>query len=201
MSDNNAPTESTRAQRREMPEPFESNNPVPWYVIVLVAGLFIWAVGYIWLNYRDEPSSMGDHRVAADFAVAKAGAGGVVNGAQLYTSHCLACHQATGQGLPGVFPPLAGSEWVDGKASTMIQIVLHGINGSLTVKGATYKGQMPTFKDQLNDAEIAAVISHVRTSFGNSAGKVTVDEVKAERAKTKDHTAPWNGNPELDKLK
>jgi mono/diheme cytochrome c family protein len=184
-----------------MPEPYESNHPVPWYVIVLVAGLFVWAIGYIWLNYSDAPSSLGDHRVAADFAVAKADKGGVIDGGQVYTSHCLACHQATGQGLPGVFPPLAGSEWVNGKASTMIQIVLHGINGSLTVKGATYKGQMPTFKDQLSDAEIAAVISHVRTSFGNSAGKVTADDVKAERAKTKDHTAPWNGNADLDKLK
>ena len=194
-------TESTRAQRREMPEPYESNYPVPWYVIALVAGLLIWAVGYIWLNYSDAPTSFGDHRVAADFVVAKAEKGGAVDGGQVYTSHCMACHQATGQGLPGVFPPLAGSEWVDGKASTMIQIVLHGIEGSLTVKGATYKGQMPTFKDQLDDAQIAAVISHVRTSFGNSAGAVTADEVKAERAKTKDHAAPWNGDPELDKLK
>jgi anthranilate phosphoribosyltransferase len=54
---------------------------------------------------------------------------------------------------------------------------------------------------QLDDAQIAAVISHVRTSFGNSAGAVTADEVKAERAKTKDHAAPWNGDLELDKLK
>ncbi|TAM90065.1 MAG: cytochrome c [Candidimonas sp.] len=198
MSDN---SEQTRAQRREMPEPYESNFPAPWYVIVFVAGLFIWAVGYIGMAYRDAPSSLGDHRVAADFVVAKAAPGAAIDGGQIYTSHCLACHQATGQGLPGVFPPLAGSEWVDGKASTTIQIVLHGVEGALTVKGTTYRGQMPTFKDQLDDGQIAAVVSHIRASFGNSAGAVTADEVKAERERTKDHTAPWNGDAELNPFK
>lgn len=192
----------TRAQQREMPEPYESNRPIPWAVILVVAAVFVWAIGYIWFTYRDAPSAFGDHRIAADFAVAAPGKlGGAIDGGQVYTSHCIACHQATGQGLPGVFPPLAGSEWVNGKASTAIQIVLHGIHGSLTVKGSVYKGQMPTFKDQLGDAEIAAVLSHVRASFGNSAGRITAGQVKAERAKTKNQDKPWNGDADLDKLK
>jgi mono/diheme cytochrome c family protein len=190
-----------RAQRREMPEPTEGARPIPWIVILIVAGLFVWSIGYIWLTYSDAPAAFGDHRVNADFAVAAPAAGGAIDGGQIYTSHCLACHQATGGGLPGVFPPLAGSEWVNGKASTAIQIVLHGITGSLTVKGAVYKGHMPTFGTQLGDAEIAAVLSHVRTSFGNSAGKVTADEVKQERAKTKGRDKPWNGDADLNKLK
>lgn len=188
-------------QRREMPEPTEGARPIPWIVILIVAGLFVWSIGYISLTYSDAPSAFGDHRINADFAVAAPAAGGAINGGQIYTSHCLACHQATGGGLPGVFPPLAGSEWVNGKASTAIQIVLHGVTGDLTVKGSVYKGHMPTFASQLGDAEIAAVLSHVRTSFGNTAGKVTADEVKQERAKTKGRDKPWNGDADLNKLK
>ena len=199
MSDNSE--QQIRAQRREMPEPYEGSTPIPWAVIVIVAGVFLWAIGYIWLTYRDVPTNLGDNRINADFAVAAPAAGGAIDGAQIYTSHCLACHQATGQGLSGVFPPLAGSEWVNGKASTAIQIVLHGITGSLTVKGAVYQGQMPTFGTQLGDAEIAAVLSHVRTSFGNSAGKITEAEVKQERAKTKERDKPWNGDADLNALK
>src|SRR3546814_2284433 len=71
--------------------------------------------------------------------------------------------------LPGVFPPLANSEWVNGKASLTVQIVLHGVTGDLTVNGTHYNGHMPTFKDKLDDAQIAAVVSHIRGSFGNAA--------------------------------
>lgn len=187
------------AQRREMPEPYEGNRPVPWVVILIVSGLFIWAISYLAINYQNVPAQYGDHRVAADFHVAAAG--GKVDGGQLYTAHCVACHQATGKGLPGVFPPLTESEWVTGKPEVMVQIVLHGITGELTVEGTKYNGTMPTFKDKLSDAEIAAVVSHVRTSFGNSADEVDADLVKAEREKTASHDAPWNGDAELDAMK
>jgi mono/diheme cytochrome c family protein len=198
MSDSSKKIE---AQQREMPEPYEGNRPVPWLVITIVGALFIWAIGYMAITHRNNPPATGDRRTAADFKVAAAAAGGAVDGAQIYTAHCLACHQATGLGLPGVFPPLAGSEWVNGKGSTMVQIVLHGISGGLTVKGQHYSGQMPAFKDKLNDAELAAVISHVRTSFGNSAGKIDAALVAKERAATKAHAQPWNGDAELQALK
>lgn len=194
-------SKKTDAQRREMPEPYEGNRPVPWVVILIVSGLFIWAISYLALNYQDVPAQYGDNRIAADFHVASAGAGGKVDGGQLYTAHCVACHQATGKGLPGVFPPLAVSEWVTGKPEVTVQIVLHGITGELTVEGTKYNGAMPTFKDKLSDTEIAAVVSHIRTSFGNTADEVDADMVKAEREKTADHEAPWNGDAELDAMK
>ncbi|HUG58887.1 MAG TPA: cytochrome c [Candidimonas sp.] len=198
MSDRSKKTE---AQRREMPEPYEGNRPIPWLVIIIVAGLFASAIAYIWINYQTNPASYGDHRSVVDFKVAAPSEGGMVDGAQIYTAQCLACHQATGQGLAGVFPPLAGSEWVVGKESLAIQIVLHGVTGDLTVNGVHYNGHMPTFKDKLGDAEIAAVISHIRTSFGNSASKVDAAKVKAEREATAAHAEPWNGDAELQAMK
>jgi mono/diheme cytochrome c family protein len=189
------------AQQREMPEPYEGNRPIPWLVITIVGALFLFAIAYIWATYQNNPPSYGDRRTAADFKVAASGVGAAVDGAQLYTAHCLACHQAAGQGLPGVFPPLAGSEWVVGKESLAIQIVLHGISGDLTVKGTHYNGLMPTFKDKLGDAEIAAVVSHIRTSFGNSASKVVAATVKTEHESTAAHAQPWNGDAELQAMK
>ena len=190
-----------QAQRREMPEPHEGNRPIPWLVIVIVGALFIFAVGYMWTTYQNNPASYGDRRTAADFAVATVDAGGAVDGAQIYTSQCLACHQATGLGLPGVFPPLAGSEWVTGKASVAVQIVLHGVSGDLTVKGSHYNGMMPTFKDKLSDAEIAAVVSHIRGNFGNSVDGVDAATVKAQRAATATRPGPWNGDADLRAVK
>ncbi|MFC4202832.1 c-type cytochrome [Candidimonas humi] len=190
----------TDAQEREMPEPSEGRRPIPWAVIAVVAVVFLAAVRYLWVTPQSSDPSLGDHRVAADFVVAKA-AGGKVDGAQIYASQCVACHQATGTGLPGVFPPLAGSEWVDGKAEVMARIVLHGVTGTLTVKGAKYNGQMPTFKDKLSDQEIAAVLTHVRTSFGNHATPVDAALVKKERDETKAHDKPWNGDAELDAMR
>ena len=194
-------TKKIQAQQREMPEPYEGNRPIPWLVIIIVAALFVFAVAYMWATYQNSPASYGDRRSVADFAVAESSVAGVVDGAQLYASQCLACHQATGLGLPGVFPPLAGSDWVTGKAALAVQIALHGISGDLTVKGEHYNGMMPAFKDKLNDSEVAAVLSHIRTSFGNAAGEVDVATVKAQRAATAARTQPWNGDAELQVMK
>lgn len=190
-----------QAQQREQPEPYEGNRPVPWLVILIVSALFIWAIGYIWTTHQTNPPAYGDRRTAQDFNVAVASTGGTVDGAQIYAAQCVACHQATGQGLPGVFPPLAGSEWVNGKAALTIQIVLHGVTGPLTVKGAQYNGMMPMFKDKLDDAQLAAVVSHIRGNFGNTAEPVDAATVAAERKATADHAEPWNGDADLAGLK
>jgi mono/diheme cytochrome c family protein len=145
---------------------------------------------------------LGDQRTLATLEGKAGGSdGGAADGAQLYSAHCVACHQATGLGLAGVFPPLAGSEWVLGLEQVAANILLHGVSGKLTVKDTVYNGQMPPFKDKLNDAEIAAVLNYVRSSFGNSAGKIAADLVKAERAAGKDRKDAWNGDDDLNKLK
>jgi len=113
------------------------------------------------------------------------------SGASVFSSRCAACHQANGRGVPGVFPPLAGSEFVNGDSARLVRLVLHGLTGPVSVEGATFNGAMPAWKDQLRDAEIAAVLTYVRSSFGNASSGVSAGLVSAERAATASRTTPW----------
>jgi mono/diheme cytochrome c family protein len=183
-------------QRRENPEPRESANPIPWWIVLLVGLLFAFGVVYIaTARFLDTPGAWGDGRTRAELAGAAAGA--KADGAAVYGSMCVACHQAGGTGLPGVFPPLAGSEWVNGRDAALAAIVLRGISGPLTVKGATYNGQMPSFAGKLKDEQIAAVLSHLRSSWGNASPAVSVETVAKVRAEQAANTAPFAGDKEL----
>lgn len=102
-------------------------------------------------------------------------------GAQVFSNNCAVCHQANGKGMPNVFPPLAGDPVVLAANPTEhIQIVLHGTHGR-EINGKTYAAQMPGWASQLTDEEVAAVINHERTSWGNHAPTVTVKDVAALR--------------------
>ncbi len=102
-------------------------------------------------------------------------------GTTTYTAQCVACHQAEGQGIPSAFPPLAGDPVVTADDPTEhLATVLHGKQGS-TIDGVTYGAAMPPFADVLSDDEIAAVVNHERTSWGNSAPLVTAADVAAVR--------------------
>jgi mono/diheme cytochrome c family protein len=194
-------------QVREHPEPIERNNPVPWLLGLVASCLCVWGFSYFLLNPNLALPAAGNSATAtaagqatvgqATPATAQAAAPAAADGAQVFTSRCASCHQATGAGLPGVFPPLAGSEWVNGDGSTVAGILLLGITGPITVKDATFSGMMPAFGASLSDAEIAAVASHVRSSFGNNSPAVTADVVKAERAKLGSRSTPWAGEAEL----
>ncbi|MGV3757809.1 MAG: c-type cytochrome [Verrucomicrobiota bacterium] len=93
---------------------------------------------------------------------------------------CGQCHGATGDGMPGVNPPLAGSEWVLAEGpNRLVRIVLNGLNGSITVKGQVYNGAMPPMAEGLSNREIADLLSFIRNSWGNKAPVVTEAQVKA----------------------
>lgn len=186
------------AQQRENPEPYEASTPIPLLLLGLVAMLLGWAIYYIITANPHTPPQFGDRRTLADLSASAAAApGGVVDGAQVFSTQCIACHQVTGQGIPGVFPPLAGSEWATGKERLIVQILLHGIEGRIVVKGASYAGAMPNFGAKLNDAEIAAVASYVRSQWGNSASAISPATVTAERGTSSGQNAPWKGGDEL----
>ncbi|GAB3246535.1 c-type cytochrome [Chitinimonas naiadis] len=187
-----------RAQARENPDPDEQVKPVPLVLLLAIAGLFTWAVVYIATTDLSAKSSWGDQRTLADLGKP---AGGKADGAALFTANCVACHQAGGTGVPGVFPPLAGSEWVNGDPGVVTQILLHGISGKLTVKGQPFQGQMPNFSGKFNDEEMAAVLTHIRKAWGNTGTPIDAAAVKVQRDKSKDRTAPWNGDQELATLK
>jgi len=119
---------------------------------------------------------------------------------------CNTCHQATGVGVPGVYPPLAGSEWVQGTEERVIRIVLYGLNGPITVKGTSFPGAapMPSFGKvagsgyNWSDDKIAAVLTYVRSEWGNTASAITPEQVAAIRGKEAGHKA-WTQD-ELLKL-
>jgi mono/diheme cytochrome c family protein len=115
----------------------------------------------------------------------------VADGKQVYATTCAACHQATGLGVEGTYPPLAGSEWVNGDEGKVVRIVLNGLTGPVEVAGETYAGAMPPWGGVLKDADIAAVTTYLRSAWGNKAAPVTEATVASIRAATKARTAPW----------
>ena len=101
-------------------------------------------------------------------------------GESIYNRTCVACHQATGEGLPKVFPPLAQSDYLANKEKTILQVI-KGSSGELMVNGQKYNNVMPP--QPLNDEEVAAVLTYVYCNFGNTGGTVTPEECKALREK------------------
>ncbi|HYD76821.1 cytochrome c [Ramlibacter sp.] len=186
----------TPAQLREEAEPTERSQPIPLIVAGITLAMVLAGAGYILFSEPFGAPALGDQRTVADLSGPPVGA--AVDGKQVYTANCVACHQATGAGLPNVFPPLDGSEWVTGEPRVLANILLHGVTGELTVKGATYKGAMPSFA-QLGDAELAAVASYVRASWSNKAEPVDAELVAAER-KAVVRDKPFNGDAELKTL-
>jgi mono/diheme cytochrome c family protein len=164
----------------------ETRAPIPtwaWVLFVVVA----WGMWYVptelrayqeWKMAAARTSSPG---AAAPGAPSAGQPSWGALGEQVYGNKCAACHQLTGQGLPGVFPPLKGNAIVTAADPTEhIRTVLRGLSGK-TIGGVTYGSPMPAFADQLSDEEVAAVLSHERTSWGNQAPPVKPEDVVARR--------------------
>ncbi len=187
------------ALARENREPIEAPRRMPPVFAALVVALAAWGAAYLWRDAGEGRFGEGDQRTPAALLVRPA-SGGAIDGKALYEARCAACHQASGLGLPGAFPPLAGSEWVLGAASRPASIVVAGLGGSIQVKGHAYQGAMPAFRDQLSDAEIAAILTYARGAWGNGAPPVEVDTVAAARAALADRAGPIEGEAELVRL-
>ena len=190
-------------ESRENPDPREAPRPLPVWVLAMTALLVVSCVYYITRSGSAEASAYGDHRTLGDLATKpkSAAEAGAADGAAIFAVRCTACHQATGTGLPGVFPPLAGSNWVNGRDTTLMQILLHGIQGTLTVNGTSYNGSMPAFGAQLSDAQIGAVLTHIRSHWGNKGSPVSASQVATQRAATASRNQPWAGDADLTKLR
>ena len=133
-----------------------------------------------------EPGTAGADSSAGSTTVAAAGTA-QTSGAEIY-QRCVSCHQANGEGTTGTFPPLAGSEYATAaNVDVPINILLRGMQGPVTVKGVTYNGLMPPYGlgIEMTDEEVAAVLTHVRSSWGNSASAITPQQVAAVRASKK----------------
>lgn len=114
------------------------------------------------------------------------------DGQQLFTLYCSACHGVDGKGATGgTFPPLASSPWVAGDPNRAIKIVLKGLTGPVDVLDKTYNLEMPPQGAALPDDQIAAILTYVRSVWGNQSAAVTIDLVKSTRAAIEDRKTPW----------
>jgi nitrite reductase (NO-forming)/hydroxylamine reductase len=106
----------------------------------------------------------------------------LAEGREAFVANCAPCHRESGLGMPGVFPPLAGSDFLAGNTKeTIVSSVLRGIQGKLVVNGVEYNNIMPAMS-HLPDADIAKILSYVYNSWGNPGGMVAAHEVGAARA-------------------
>lgn len=182
-----------RTQSRESEEPDELRNPIPVPLLIFSVLLMMWGVWYYFAN-AGFPLAAGDRRTPIEVPTLAD-----VDGAQVYSANCASCHQTNGEGLAGVFPPLAQSRWVTGSADRLVQIMLYGIQGPLEVRGTVYNGVMPAFA-RLSDAELAAVTTYIRETWGNAGSPIGVDDIETGRERFPDRVAPWAGGEELDSV-
>lgn len=198
------------AVKREKPDAQPGREPTPIWVFLVSWVIMIFGGGYIGANTlvggfdfdksspfagkpvdpRPIPHTEGPALDPMQLAMKK--------GATVF-NNCQGCHQASGVGQPGLIPPLAGSEWVAGGTERTARIVLRGLMGPVTVKGANYNGVMPT-QAQLSDAELASVLTYVRNSWGNQGSMVTKEMLTKVRKDIESHPAPWTA-PDLEPFK
>jgi cbb3-type cytochrome c oxidase subunit III len=124
-------------------------------------------------------SSSSSSAASAAPAGSAAPAVATADGAKVFDTNCSSCHGATGQGSPGAFPPLALNPAVNGDPAKVIAIVKDGLTTPITVKGQAYHGTMPPWGTSLSNADIAAVVTFVRSSWGNKGSAVTEAQVAA----------------------
>lgn len=182
-----------RAQKREKDEPEELRSPVPKPLAILSVALLAWGAWYYFQNVG-YPMGAGDRRTPISVVSSETVDGGIV-----YAGNCVACHQSSGMGLAGVFPPLVNSSWVLENDERLVQILLHGIQGELVVNEVTYNGVMPAFS-QLSDAELAAVLTYIRTEWGNSGSAINATQIADGRQRFPDRTSAWAGGAELSEV-
>ncbi|MDE2156555.1 MAG: nitrite reductase, copper-containing [Xanthomonadaceae bacterium] len=106
----------------------------------------------------------------------------MADGKRVFTQICSACHQGNAMGLPGAFPPLAMSDYLNADPKRAIGIVLNGLSGKITVNSTGYESVMPAQGSSLSDGEIANVLTYVLNNFNNKGGSISAAEVKAVRA-------------------
>ena len=188
-----------RAILREPRDPEEGHERVPrwlWTGAVLAIFWGGWYLGRFGGTFGAATHvAFGAPGQAATGAAASAGASTAADpiaaGKLVFATNCAACHQASGRGMPGAFPPLVGSEWVIGSPDVLAHILLNGLQGPVAVAGSTYNGAMPAWRDQLKDEEIAAVLTYVRQWAPNHAAALSPALVAATRVATASRTTAW----------
>lgn len=208
-------TEVHASIAREHAEPSADVTPIPTWLSILCAGALCWAGIYVGIfhgGFNPKVFNEYESNPTAFFPLpgnATVGPGGpaveltpLALGEKVFKEVCASCHQLTGTGMPGQFPPLAGSEWVDGSEyneKRIVAIVLKGFKGPVTVKGAAFNGAMPGQEQALKPNKIAAVLTYVKQAWGNKGGEISEAQVTAAKKEFLDHGDQWTAE-ELKKI-
>lgn len=120
------------------------------------------------------------------------------DGAEIYMTRCMSCHQMNGRGVPGVFPPLTESKWVTEDKGVVIRIVLNGMTGEVKVGDEVYSGAMPPWQTFLDDKQVSELLTYIRSTWGNEAPAISAEEVAKVRKAVEDRKEPWTAE-ELSK--
>lgn len=197
------------AHEKELaPQPDDGGHyrMAPLVLLFVFSGLIFYAGTY--LNFYSghySPAIFNENAHPTNTVAAAAKIDPLVLGKRNFEQVCATCHQATGLGVEGIYPPLAGSEWVAGSPERLIRIVVHGLQGPITVSGKQYgAAAMPAFGKvtgggyNWNEDRIAAVLTYIRHSWNNNAGPISSEEVAAVLAKEGSHKT-WSQD-ELQKI-
>ncbi|HYR57683.1 MAG TPA: cytochrome c [Chthoniobacteraceae bacterium] len=199
-------TEIHAAIQREHAEPSARVTPMPLWLTTVCGAAMVWAgvyfgifhgglSGNVYNEYESSPA------VLFPIPVKPGGPGAAVAAStqtlaeqgKAVFGNCVACHQPTGLGVPGQFPPLAKSEWVGGSEKRLVAIILKGVQGPITVLGAknTYAGNMIAWESTLSDKKIAAVASFIRSQWGNAAPEISEAKIAAARKEFTAQKVQW----------
>lgn len=191
------------AVQREKREPRVGAEPLSIWLIAIY-GLAVFFGGAYLGRYSGNFFSGGLDPMGAPPPAKKAAAGGGGGeqtaelsprdrGKKIFAANCQTCHQASGLGVPGQYPPLAGSEFTTGGSRRPAMIVLKGLQGPVTVKGQQYgTAVMQPWDKTLTDQKIADVLTYERSEWGNNASPVTAEQISALRKELASHPESFN---------
>jgi len=198
------PTAPDFVEMPEVPPLSLKHEPMPVW-IYLVCGFVLFLAGSSFTGFGIFGTDMLDQGPGGPAApsgsqlMAQAPTSPMDLGKAVYGGNCANCHQASGVGQPGSYPPLAGSEFVNGSKERLAAILLKGLQGPLTVSGGSYGTQvMPAQESVLAPEKLANLMTYLRASWGNKADAVSVDDVNAAKTKFASRTDAWT---EADLLK
>lgn len=184
---------SHAAAAREKNLSAAAKTPLPLWALVPIVAIGIAGGGYLMGNIAWGPNLHGYNAIPVPPPGVDSGGPPldpydpqvwIAKGKGVYGTVCISCHGGTGEGTPGKYPPLKGSEWVIHGEELPVSIVLAGITGPLHVKGAAYGSDpMPAQAGSKSNAEIAQVISYIRNEWGNKASIIYDDQVDGVRKK------------------
>lgn len=187
--------------QNQKPEKPNGYSAMPLALLgIMCTAIFLGSIYLVHHSIRFDPLVTNEHAKRAKPGVA--GATQLTRaqmGKRIFLANCAACHQPTGQGIPGQYPPLAGSEWAQGNEERIIRIVLHGLNGPLVVEGKEFNNVMAPLGGVLKDEQIANVLSYIRSEWGNKAPEVQPETVSKVRGETASRNTYWTAD-ELHKI-